>query len=131
MFYILFIYIFHSVTHFGISSLSVCVYNIYTYICKKRVSFFLTSALKFHYMDILCVLNQFSNVGHFRCLCYYQKQCCNEYPFHVHNFAQVQVYPWDKFLEVILLIFKSMCICNFVQSRPIILHRSCTCLQSQ
>lgn len=46
----------------------------------------------------------------------YHKQHCNEYPLHIHNFAQVQVYPWDKFLEVILLILKSMCIWNFAKS---------------
>lgn len=30
--------------------------------------------------------------------------------FYTHNFAQVQVYPWEKFLQVILLVLKGMCI---------------------
>lgn len=49
--------------------------------------------------------------------CHY-KQCYSEYLFIYVNFAQVQVYPWDKFLEVILLVLKNMYIWNFVNSCP-------------
>lgn len=46
--------------------------------------------------------------------------------FYMHNFAQVQVYPWDKFLRVILLVLKGMCIWNFVTSCQIAFPRGCT-----
>lgn len=109
LFFILLVYIFHSIISFGASSISI--------LTQKCV--FLTS-LKFHYVNILCLLNQFPNVQTFQmCLihCHY-KQCYSEYLFIYVNFAQVQVYPWDKFLEVILLVLKNMYIWNFVNSCP-------------
>lgn len=50
--------------------------------------------------------------------------------FYRYNFAQVQVYPWDKFLEVVLLVLKSVYIWNFAKSCHIVLHGGCTSLQS-
>lgn len=47
----------------------------------------------------------------------------------MHNFAQVQGYPWDKFLQEILLVLKGLYILNFPKSCQIALPRGCTSLQ--